>query len=159
MRPRIAPWLAATVTCAAVLGVIGAPLTTGAAPLGILSLELAGTPARAAAILASWDGAARAAAAWVQVLDTLFPVAYVQLGRALTARFTGSAGRWSAALITAGVLDALVENVALDVILWTETPSWPLVVVATAAAGVKLALLVAAIGAVVGGAISGRAAS
>lgn len=153
MAPRVGPWLAATVACAVVLGAIGAPLTTDAAPLGVLSFELAGTPARAAAILASWDGPARAAAGWVQLLDTGFPVAYAQLGRALAARYTSAPERWSIACVVAGVLDAAVENVALDVILWTDAPTATTVGIATAAAAVKVGLLAAALGAVGVGAV------
>ena len=158
MASRIGPWLLATVALAAALGALGAPLTTAAAPAGILSLELAVTPARAAAILASWDGPARRAAAAVQALDTGFPAVYVQLGRALAARFTASPGRWSAALAAAGVLDALVENLALDLILWTGTPTAPLVAVATAAASAKFLLLAAAAVAVAVGALTGARA-
>lgn len=158
MASRIAPWLLGTVAFAVVLGALGAPLTTAAAPAGILSFELAGTPERAAAILASWDGAARRAASAVQAVDTVFPAVYVQLGRALAARFTSSPGRWSGALVAAGLLDALVENLALDVILWTGTPTAPLVAVATAAASAKFLLLAASAVAVAVGALTGARA-
>lgn len=60
------------------MSVLGEPLATAASPTGIVGFELAGTAARAAAILASWDEAARQAARSQTFWDTvLFVPLYV----------------------------------------------------------------------------------
>src|SRR5688572_9250587 len=55
---------------------IGSPLVTPAAPLGIVSFELAGTAARVEEILASWPEHARGAALFLQGLDYLYLLVY-----------------------------------------------------------------------------------
>jgi len=52
------------------------PLKTQAAPLGIISFELAGTPERVTQILASWDEQARIMAGISLGVDFLFLMAY-----------------------------------------------------------------------------------
>ena len=52
------------------------PLQTAGAPLGILSLQFAGSPATAGAVVASWGGEARVYAGLNIGLDYLFLVAY-----------------------------------------------------------------------------------
>jgi hypothetical protein len=54
-KRALPPLIIATLALTAVLQVIGRPLQTAAAPLGIVSFELAGTLAAAQAMLASWD--------------------------------------------------------------------------------------------------------
>ena len=56
--------------------VLDQPLKTSAAPLGIISFELAGTTERVAYILASWDEAARIQAGVSLGLDFFFLMAY-----------------------------------------------------------------------------------
>jgi hypothetical protein len=52
------------------------PLRTAAAPRGIISLELAGSPESAQRILASWDSAARRNARLSLGLDYIFLLIY-----------------------------------------------------------------------------------
>lgn len=105
------------------LGVLNGPLRTPAAPLGIISFELARTATAATGMLASWPDAARATARLSLLVDYLFLVAYpasLWLGcRTVAARVqrrwprvasVAVAAGWAAAL--AGVLDA-IENAAL----------------------------------------------
>jgi hypothetical protein len=70
---------AAFVALSIVLTIIGRPLVTPAAPLGIVSFELAGTAARAQEILASWDERARGAFLFLQGLDYLYLLVYPAL--------------------------------------------------------------------------------
>lgn len=72
----------------AVFNWLGAPLTTPAAPWGMISHQLARTPAQAQAILASWDAATRQIAAFCLGLDFLFMPAYA-LAISLAARWVG----------------------------------------------------------------------
>jgi hypothetical protein len=104
------------------MSALGAPLATPASPAGIIDFELAGTAARAAAILASWDDAAQQAARTQTLWDTvLFVPLYVTAlsawaawcARRLPGRRQARAGialAW--AMPVAGALD-LVENAAL----------------------------------------------
>ena len=52
------------------------PVTTSAAPSGVISLQLAGTSANARAMLASWDDSARLYAAFSLGFDYLFMPVY-----------------------------------------------------------------------------------
>jgi len=120
-------WFALTVSGSLLvmlaLNVIGAPLTTEAAPIGIVSYELAFSQARAQAILASWDQTTSLLAAFTLGLDYLFMVFYaaaVSIGVWLSAGWLAAhrlplsrAGIWLAvgAWVAAG-WDA-VENSAL----------------------------------------------
>lgn len=56
-RPFFFAFLAGTLVLFAVFRVLDAPLRTSAAPNGIVSFELAGTPYQAQAIIASWKEA------------------------------------------------------------------------------------------------------
>jgi hypothetical protein len=60
--PLLLALLLALLAASAWMSALGRPLVTPASPSGILAFELAGTAERSAAILASWDDAARAAA-------------------------------------------------------------------------------------------------
>ena len=144
-----------------VMQVLGRPLQTEAAPAGIVSFELAGSPDRAMQILASWDPhynptlgysvvefyTAPLYAAFGLGLDYLFMPSYaaaIALGVLLAAGrhkgwFTslGAILGWGA--LAAALLDA-VENIAL----WRELlgailSPWPMV--AATCARVKFALI------------------
>ena len=118
------------------MNVVGAPLTTVAAPAGIVSYELAGNISGAEKILSSWDAVARERAAFVQGLDFLFIPIYagaIAFGCSMAAGVLHRKG-WRVAslgaplawlVILAGLLDVL-ENIALVVMLF-DAPAipWP----------------------------------
>lgn len=120
------------------LNAVGLPLISEAAPLGIVSFELAGDLSTARAMLGSWGESARVAAGLSLGLDYLFLVAYstsLALGCALVARRLdrrfGSLAALGAPLawaqLAAAPLDA-VENVALiRLLVGSEAPIWPVV--------------------------------
>ncbi len=135
-----------------VMNWVGLPLNTPAAPNGIVSFELAGSPERAAAMLNSWDADAHARAAFIQGLDFLFPAVYsttVALGcimaaSALSARRLPLA-HWGRALAwgqwIAAIFDYL-ENIALVVLLFSPAQApWPQM--AAVCAVIKFGLLFA----------------
>jgi hypothetical protein len=102
------------------LSLLGAPLTTAAAPHGIVSFELARTAGAAHAILDSWDEAARESAMLVQGVDFLYLLAYPAF-YSLMAFWLGvrMGGRWRSVAsplawlaLVASPLDA-IENLAL----------------------------------------------
>ncbi len=130
------PLVLSTVLAMAVMNISGAPLTTAAAPAGIVSYELAGSVTHAGQVLASWDEAALQRAAFVQGFDFLFIPLYVSaiaLGCALASSVLARRG-WALAwlgsvlgwgLILAGLLD-IVENIALLVMLFNAPADpWP----------------------------------
>jgi hypothetical protein len=145
-------WIAfaASLILIAVFGVIGEPLITPAAPSGIVSFELAGSPANAQAMLDSWDENARYYAAFGLGIDYLFMVTYstaIALGCIWAAQvlrrlnwpliFLGSIlawGQWLAALLDG------VENAALSVVL-LEAPASPWPELAAWCASIKFALI------------------
>ncbi len=115
--------LALTIALLIAEQITGAPLTTDAAPSGIVSFELAGALPVAQSILASWDATARVYAGLNLGLDFLFIAAYascIGLGCVLVARnlarqstrvaSIGSVLAW--ALWLAALLDC-IENYAL----------------------------------------------
>jgi hypothetical protein len=118
-RPRVLRATGASTLLLAVgMLVLGSGLRTPAAPLGIVSLQLAGDVAAAERIVASWSERALAAGLVAHSLDVLFPVAYgfLLVGGAARLRTRGTAGRWplvaAGASIVAAVADQ-VENVAM----------------------------------------------
>jgi len=131
---------AATLAIAAmlVLQSLGAPLQTPEAPAGIVSFELAGNLANSAAILASWDPAAKVSAGVNLGLDYLFIVAYVTaIGIAcmlVSYHFKRNMRHWGMAgillawgILLAGVLDC-VENYALiSLLLGSQAEILPVV--------------------------------
>ncbi len=143
--------LGLTLLVFAAISVLDQPLHTTAAPAGIVSFELAGTPARAQAILASWGPRQRVAAALSLGLDYLFLSLYgLTLAWGcwwMAARRRGRVARWGrrlgwGALAAAGV-DA-VENFALIRLLWgAQDPLWPRL--AWGCATVKFTLVVVAV--------------
>ncbi len=135
-----------------IFGVVGAPLTTLAAPQGILSYELAGTPAEAQAILDSWDARAQLIAAFTLGLDYLFMPVY-STALAIACAYAGKAMRtrgWRLGALAAGVALAqwlapcfdAVENVALTAML-VNGVSLPWPAVSAAFATIKFALILA----------------
>lgn len=132
-KPLFWAFLAGTVILFAVFRPLGAPLTTSAAPSGIVSFELARTPVNAQAMLDSWDARAQLFAAFGLGFDYLFMPVYalaLALGALLAAgRHPGAFARlgawigWGALL--AALLDA-VENVGLwNALLGNVNSAWP----------------------------------
>lgn len=113
------------------------PLTTQAAPYGIVSLELAGTEANARTIIESWSAPALQQALFSVKLDYLFLLTYstaISLGCLWAATFVrerqwrARAGLYLAWLQwLAALLDA-IENVGLLNMLQGRTAQpWPLI--------------------------------
>lgn len=135
-----------------VLVVAGGPLITSAAPRGIVSLELAGSAERAAAILASWGPPQREAAAFGLGLDFLFlllyPVAISLACRLVALRIEPQRPRW--ARVGQAIALAVPLCVALDAVenaaLWRmlqlgPTGPWPMISAICAAPKFGLILL------------------
>lgn len=111
-----------------VFGWLGAPLTTPAAPMGMVSFQLARTPHQLQAVLSSWDITTQLIAAFCLGLDYLFMSAYA-LAISLADRWAGEvlrARRWPFASLgipliwgvwLAALLDA-VENAAQAAMLF-----------------------------------------
>jgi hypothetical protein len=151
-RRALPPLVGTTLALTAVLQVIGRPLQTTAAPLGIISFELAGTLAAAQAMIASWDRNAQLHAAFSLGLDYLYmPLYAVTIALACmrasvtslqTPRAAAALGvvlAWGLGL--AALLDAL-ENVALwQVLQGSPAAAWP--VMARWCALVKFAWVIA----------------
>lgn len=119
----------------AIFRVLNVPLTTSAAPGGIVSFELAGTPQQAHVQLYSWDETASLYAAFGLGLDYLFMPSYaltLSLAALLAAgrhrgwfRSLGMVMGW--AVLVAALFDA-VENFALwKVLLGDVFSNWPTV--------------------------------
>jgi hypothetical protein len=117
-KPIFFALLAWTLILFAIFQVLNIPLTTSAAPAGIVSHQFAWTPEKAQAILASWEGRANLFAALGLGLDYLFMPSYaltVALGALLAAgRHSGwlaRLGTWAAyGMFTAAFFDAM-ENI------------------------------------------------
>jgi hypothetical protein len=145
------PLLAITLGLAVVMAVAGVPLNTPAAHQGLVSFEFAGSVARAAQILASWDAPAQLRAAFIQGLDCLYLLVYsttIGLGCIWAGRFFEQRG-WSLGAVLgaplawgmglAAACDA-VENIALVVLLFGRLVSpWP--EIAWICAAVKFTLI------------------
>ncbi len=151
-RQIFLPLLAATLIIMVTMNVVGARLSTAAAPGGIVSFEFAATPARAQAMIDSWDHPAQLRAAFIQGLDFLFPPVYATTialacvwvagtlkaaGKRLAGVGTPLAwGQWLAALLD------YIENICLLALLFGRVASpWP--EIAAVCAGVKFTLIVA----------------
>lgn len=135
----------------AVFSVLDAPLRNAAAPNGIISFELAGSVARAQAMIDSWDARARLYAAFGLGLDYLFMVSYALAIGLGCLRAAGVLGRrwprlaglgrllaWGLSL--AALLDA-IENFALTTMLLAGAASAPWPALAAGCAAVKFALV------------------
>ncbi len=116
----------ATLVLMLALGELGKPLTTAAAPYGIVSIELAPSAEEAAHILASWDTEALQAAWLVQALDLLYPLAYAAwfslacaaLARRLPASLLARSGHWLARWIWLAAGFDYLENAGICMQLW-----------------------------------------
>jgi hypothetical protein len=131
-------WFFLVITILVMLGLnlTGAPMTTEAAPYGIVSVELAGSVSAAEKILESWDAVARERCAFNLGLDYLFMPVYattISLGCAMASgalqRSNWPLGKFGASLgwlqFLAALLDA-IENYALVAILFGGIASpWP----------------------------------
>jgi len=121
-----------TLLAMASLNVLGRPLNTEVAPMGIISFELAGDISLARRMVESWGPTGRIYAGLNLGLDYLFMFAYssaIALGCVLVAsgfsRRVGLLLAW--AQFAAGLLDA-VENYALiQVLLGSQRELWPAV--------------------------------
>jgi hypothetical protein len=131
----------------ALLTFVGVPLEGEAAPLGLLSFKMAGTPHRALAILLEWDSKAALGHAKIYlVVDSVFAVILgffiatvaVRLGKRLDEDKWSSRVAWLAFLV-AGL--NVLENAVLmfEVLRIDSPPPYPQLVLALGA--VKLALL------------------
>jgi hypothetical protein len=135
-----------------VITVLGLPLRTEAAPLGIVSLQLAASPDVAAQMLDSWAPMMRSHVLWVHGLDLVLPFAYVlAIGTAATRAAARDVAAGPSAQLAAGAALVAatadqVENVAM-VITIAVAPSWGSVLVTLASATVKFTTFAVAIGA------------
>ena len=130
------PLLFITLSLSVVMSIIGRPLTSSAAPSGIVSFELAGDITLARQIIQSWDESARLYAAFSLGLDFLYLVLYsttIGLGciwvaavsRARQWPWAGIGSPLAWGLWLAALLDA-IENVALTLaLLSVPVEPWP----------------------------------
>lgn len=131
------------------MGFFDEPIRGGAAPLGIVSFELAGTPERAAAILDQWAASDAIEAAWWGTwVDYIYLVIYGAFFAALCAWVGARAGedRWRPRAVWAATIAPLfdaAENVCLLVQIRTLNTATPLPELAAGYAAVKFALLFA----------------
>ncbi len=145
---------AVTVGLLVVITVLGLPLRTDAAPLGLVSLQLAASPEVAAGMLESWASILRSRVLWAHGLDLVLPFAYaLAVGTAATGASARVASVGPSAQIAAGaVLVAAiadqVENVAMGLTI-LSAPSWGSMLVTLASATIKFATLAVALGALV----------
>jgi hypothetical protein len=130
------PLLGFAILLIIIFGTTGAPLTTKAAPYGVVSFELAGSVENAETILSSWDANTQLRAAFGLGLDFLFMAVYastIAFGCGMADRVLRQSA-WSLAgwgdflswtVILAALLD-VVENFALTTILFGSVVSpWP----------------------------------
>jgi len=164
LRPGLLGWtlLALTLVLTIMLQTVDVPLKTSAAPLGIVSYELAGATAAAQRILDSWDAGARVHAGFSLGLDYLYMPTYaltIGLACAWAARLLGGRRRWlgrmgralAFGLGLAALLDA-VENYALTTMLFgAAADPWP--AVARWCATGKFALIIVGLVYVLAGAV------
>jgi len=137
LRRKLFGWsLIALLLVYALIGLVSLPLANPTAPSGIVSFELAGTPERAAEIIASWDARAQRYAAFGLGFDYLFMLTYaaalflacLTAGQVLRER-GWPLSRWAgglagAAWVAAG-LDA-IENLGLALVLLESAGApWP----------------------------------
>ena len=132
--------------------VLGLPLRTDEAQLGIVSLQLAASPDVAARMLDSWASVVRSRVLWTHGLDLVLPFAYaLAVGTAATRTAARVASAGPSAQVAAGaalvaaVADQ-VENVAMTLTI-LDAPSWGSVLVTLSSATIKFATLAVAIGA------------
>jgi hypothetical protein len=144
----------AALTLFGLVTILGMSLRNEVAELGIVSLQLAGSPEVAAQVLASWADVPRSRLLWAHGLDLILPVAYalafgsIATLLAHTSRQAASAATVAAAgAIVAAVADQ-VENLAMWVTILIG-PGWHSVLPTLAAATVKFSAFTLAIGALI----------
>lgn len=135
-RRAFLPLLALTIGIMLLINWVSAPLTTPAAPLGIVSYELAGTVEKAGQILASWDSPTKLRASFGLGIDYLFMPSYaLTIGLAcIWAAGVIRSRHWPLAepgiflawgLLLAALFDA-IENIALTTMIFNVvTFPWP----------------------------------
>lgn len=142
--------LVATLVVMYLLNLVSAPLTTPAAPLGIISYEFAGSVETARQILASWDASTQVHAGFALGFDYVYLLFYsTTIGLAcILAAGALRDRRWPLAsagaplawgLWVAAVFDA-VENLALTLLLFGDLVS-PLPEIAFVCAAIKFGLI------------------
>jgi hypothetical protein len=137
-----------------IMNVIGEPLITQYAPSGIISFELAFSPARAQQMINSWSPDSQLRAAFIQGLDFLFPLVYsaaLGLGCILTMKVLRTRGKplsrsgillaWG--LVVAAICD-YIENISLVALLFGKLQS-PFPEIAGICAVIKFTLIFIAI--------------
>lgn len=136
------------------VSITGEVLRTTVGPLGIVSLELAGTPVAAQLIYAAWGASGMQAARFNIGIDFLYLLSYgiaLSVGCSLASvwwarrslRMAGYGGAMSIAVLVAAICDA-VENVAmLRSMQDVSNPLWP--TLAKSCAIVKFSLLLPAL--------------
>jgi hypothetical protein len=154
LKRRTAVAVGLTLLGTAVMAWFDGPLRTEASPLGVVSLELAGSAEAVTRMFDSWDREARASALWSLRVDFVFLLLYaaaISTASALAARarYRGRPrmvrlGRGlSGAIWLAAACDVL-ENVALGSMMFdavAETPAR----IAFGFASVKFAILAVAV--------------
>ena len=145
------PLFVLTIAVMVILNVVGAPLTTEAAPLGIISFEFAGDVSTAQAMLDSWDAQTHVRAGFSLGFDFLFMVLYSCAIACACAWISGGLRDVAAPLATAGLMLAwgqwlaalldVVENTGLWITL-SNSPSAPWLRVAWWCAAIKFTLVI-----------------
>jgi hypothetical protein len=144
--PVRAPAVAAVLLVIAI-NLLALPLRTGAAPLGLVSLQLAPDVGTAASILASWSAVPRVRLLTAHGLDLVLPVAYALAILRVAATAEVRVPRTSRLAAFGGVLAAAadqVENLAMAVTL-LDAPSAATVAATRGAAMVKWPTLAVAL--------------
>ncbi len=156
MEPKIRKrWMWVFIALALLMSMImtrvGAPLTTAAAPSGIISFEFAGTAVNAQAMIDSWDTQAKIHAGLSMGLDFLYPIIYalaISLAVVVASgRFVGWMNNLGTGLAwgvwVAAVFD-YIENVSLiQLLLGSNNDLWA--TVAYWCAAIKFLLIILAI--------------
>jgi hypothetical protein len=150
-KPVFIALLAWCVVLSGIFVLLNAPLITSAAPLGIVSHQLAWTTGKAQAILASWSGRPSLFAALGLGLDYLFIPTYaftVGLGALLAAGRHRNMGVWLRKLgiyatygVFAGAVFDILENILQAQQLLKGTVTAPLTVLTGICASLKFGLL------------------
>jgi len=129
-------WVVLTLVVMVSLQVLGGPLKTEAAPMGIISFELAGELSKAQGMIASWGQQGQVYAGLNLGLDYLFMVAYasaIGLGCVLVSRswvkkvafvaWVGAVLSWG--LWLAALLDAIENYALIRLLLGSAGELWP----------------------------------
>ncbi len=130
-RVIFVPLFILTIAVMIILNVVSVPLTTEAAPLGIISFEFAGNVSTAQAILDSWDAQTHVRAGFGLGFDFLFLVLYSTTIACACAWIAGGLRDTAPLLATCGLMLAWDQWLAalLDVIentgLWITLANGP----------------------------------